>query len=124
MQQKKKNIKETLSDMEDIVRRSKIILIIVPEEQERENGPEAIFDKIVDENFTELMKDSNPQTQEVSQIPSKLKNNKSTLKYIIVKVQENKNKRENLKNSRGKNYRLSSKVISDFSSVTIETKRQ
>lgn len=106
-----KNIKEALSDMEDIVRRSKIILIIAPEEQERENGPEAIFDKIVDENFTELMKDSNPQTQEVSQIPSKLKNNKSTLRYIIVKVQENKNKRENLKSSRGKNYRLSSKVM-------------
>lgn len=29
---KMKNIKETLSDMEDIVRRSKIILIIAPEE--------------------------------------------------------------------------------------------
>ena len=118
-----KNIKETLSDMEDIVRRSKIILIIASEEQERENGPEAISDKIVDENFIELMKDSNPQTQEVSQIPSKLKNNKSTLRYIIVKVQKNKNKRENLRSSRGKNHRLSSKVITDFSSVTIETRR-
>lgn len=38
-----KNIKETLSDTEDIVRRSQINLVTAPEEQERENEAEAKF---------------------------------------------------------------------------------
>lgn len=84
MQQKKekqvKNTKETFSDMEDIVRKSKINTVL------QKNRKEKIWQKqylIMVENFSELMKESNPQTQE---IPSKLKNNKLTLIYIIVKL--------------------------------------
>lgn len=36
-----------LIDMEDIMRKSKLIRIIAPEEQERENCAEALFGKIM-----------------------------------------------------------------------------
>lgn len=55
----------------------------------RENEAEAILDKIMDENFSKLMKDTNIPIQEYQKITSRTNpKEKSTLRCIISKLQK------------------------------------
>lgn len=53
------NMEEKLKDMEDRMKRSSILLIRVPNEENTKNGGKRIFEEILAKNFLKLMKDAN-----------------------------------------------------------------
>ena len=68
------------------------------EEEEIEN----LFEKIMEENFPNLVKEIDIQVQEAQRIPNKLDPKKTTLRHIIIKMPEVKDKEGILKVSRVK----------------------
>jgi len=61
-----KRIEDSLKELWDNVKHPKIRIIGVPEGEERDNGPEKIFEEIIAEN---MGKESLTQIQEAQQIP-------------------------------------------------------
>ena len=68
------------------------------EEQEIEN----LFERIMTENISNLMKDIDMQIQEAQRVPNKMNPKRPTLRYIIIKMPEIKDKEEILKAAREK----------------------
>nr|KAF6461269.1 XK related 5 [Molossus molossus] len=71
--QKEKTIKkqeDSLRELWDNWKRNNIRIIGVPEEEEKEQGIENIFKKIVRENFPNLVKEEGIQVQEAQRVPS------------------------------------------------------
>ena len=67
-QNKEKRMKrneDTLGDLWDNIKHNNISIIGVPEGEEREKGPEKIFEEIIAENFPNMGKEIAIQVQEV-----------------------------------------------------------
>ena len=65
-QNKEKRMKrneDNLRDLWDNIKRNSIRIIGVPEEEEREKGPEKIFEEIIVENFPNMGKEIATQVQ-------------------------------------------------------------
>ena len=58
-----------IRDLSDTIKRNNIRLIGIPEEEEREKGPEGILDQIITENFPNLGKEIDIQIQEAQRTP-------------------------------------------------------
>ena len=70
--QKKKKNEERLRNLQDIFKRSNILIIGIPEEQEKQQI-ENLFEQIMKENFPNLAKEIDFQeVQEVQRVPKKL----------------------------------------------------
>ena len=74
---------------------------LLPEGEEREIGPEKIFEKIVDGNFPNMEKDAVNQVQEVQRVSGKINPRRNTLRHIAIKLTKIKDKEEILKATRG-----------------------
>ena len=59
----------------------------VPEDAERDRGPESVFEQIIAENFPNLGMETGIQTQEIERSPPKINKNRSTPQHLIVKMQ-------------------------------------
>ena len=83
------NIKNerTLWELSDSIRKSKIKIIGIPEE-EREKKTKSLFKQIVDENFPNLLKNLDPWIQEANRIPNYL-NPKRSSKSHFIKIVKN-----------------------------------
>ena len=71
-QKKEKRMKrneDSLRDLWDNIKRNNIRIIGVPEGEEREKGPEKIFEGIIVENFPNMGKEIATQVQEVQRVP-------------------------------------------------------
>ena len=73
----------------------------MPEGEEEEQEIENLFEKIMKENFPNLVKEIDLQVQEAQRVPNKLDTKKTTPRHIIIKIPKVKN-RENLKRSKRK----------------------
>ena len=65
-QNKEKRMKrneDSLRDLWDNIKRNNIHIIVVPEGEEREKGPEKIFEEITVENFPNMGKETATQVQ-------------------------------------------------------------
>ena len=74
-QSKEKRMKRnenSLRDLWDNIKRNNIGIIGVPEGEEREKGPEKIFEEIIVENFPNMGKDIVNQVQEVQRVPYRI----------------------------------------------------
>ena len=58
-------------EINDRLRRKNICLIGIPEETERQRGPQSIFEQIIGENFPNLGKKTGIQIQEIERSPPK-----------------------------------------------------
>ena len=67
-----KTNEDSQRDLWDNIKRNNIRIIGVPEE-EREKGPEKIFEEIIIENFPNMGKERATQVQEVQRVPGKEK---------------------------------------------------
>ena len=65
----------------------------VPEEEKKEQEIENIFEKIMTENFPNLVKEINIQVQEAQIVSNKIKPKRLTLRHIIIKMQKVKDKK-------------------------------
>ena len=74
----------------------------MPEREEKEQEIKNLFEKIMKENFPNLVKEINIQVQEVQRAPIKLDPKKATTRCIIIKMSKVKDKERVLKAAREK----------------------
>ena len=65
---------------------SNILTIGVPETEEREIGPEKIFEEITAENFLNMGKEIVNQVQEAQRVPGRVNSRRNTLRHTLIKL--------------------------------------
>ena len=76
---------ERLRNLQDILRRSNIRIIGVPEGEEGEQKIENLFEQIMKENFPSLTKEIDFQeVQEAQRVPKKLDPRRNTPRHIMI----------------------------------------
>ena len=91
-QEFKKN-EERLRNLQDILKRSSIWIIGVPEGEEEEQKIENLFEQIMKKNFPHLAKEIDFQeVQEAQRVPKKLDPRRNTPRHIIIKFPKIKDK--------------------------------
>ena len=86
---------ERLRNLQDILKRSNIRIIGVPEGEEEEQKIENLFEQIMKENFPSLAKETDFQeVQEAQRVPKKLDPRRNTPRHIIITLPKIKQRRE------------------------------
>ena len=94
---------ERLRNLQDNFKYSNIRIIGVPEGEEEEQQIENLLEKIMKENFPNLVKEIDLQElQEVQRVPKKLDPRKHTPRHIIITLPKTKDKERILKAAREK----------------------
>ena len=84
---------ERLRDLQDILKRSNIRIIGVPEGEEEEQQIEILFEQIMKENFPNLAKELDFQeVQEAQRVPKKLDPRRNKPRHIIITLPKIKRK--------------------------------
>ena len=117
---------ERLRDLQDILKRSNIRIIGVPEGEEEEQKIENLFEQIMKENYSNLAKEIDFQeVQEAQRIPKKLDPKRNTPRHII-KLSKIKDKERILKAAREKetvSYKgVPIRLATDFSTETLQAR--
>ena len=120
---------ERLKNLQDILKRSNIRIIGVPEGEEEEQKTENLFEQIMKENFPHLAKEIDFQeVQEAQRVPKKLDPRRNTPRHIIITLPKIKNKERILEAAREKEtvtYKgVPIRLSADFSKETLPQKRQ
>ena len=84
------------------MKRSNICLIGIPEGEEKEQEIGNLFEKIMKENFPNLVKEIDMQVQEAQRVPNKMDAKRPTPRHIIIKMPKVKDKERILKAAREK----------------------
>ena len=99
----------------------------MPEGEEEEQEIENLFEKIMKENFPNLVKEIDIQVQEAQRVPNNLDPRRTTPRHIIVKMPQVKDKERILKAAREKqraSYKgLPVRLSADFSKETLQARR-
>ena len=96
-QNKEKRMKrneDSLRDFWDNIKLSNIRIIAVPEGEEREKGPEKIFEEIIVENFPNMGKERATQVQEAQRVPYRINPRRTMPRHILIKLLKLKTKRK------------------------------
>ena len=104
-QNKEKRMKrneDSLRDFWDNIKCTNIRNIEVPEGEEREKGPEKIFEEIIVKNFPNMGKEIATQVQEAQRVPGRINPRRNTPRHIIMKLTKIKDKEKLLKATREK----------------------
>ena len=91
---------ERLRNLQDILKRSNIRIIGVPEGEEEEQKLENLFEQIMKENFPNLAKEID--FQEAQRVPKNLDPRRNTPRHIIITLPKNKKKERILEAAREK----------------------
>ena len=96
-------------------------------EEAKEQEIENLFEKIMKENFPNLVKEIDMQVGEVQRVPNKMDAKRPTPRHIIIKMPKVKNKERILKAAREKQlvmYRgVPIRLSADFSKETFQARR-
>ena len=101
-QKSKKKNKQNEKSLRDLCDKIKQHLHYWGPRRKREEGVENIFDEIMTENFPKLQKEIDIQVEEAQRVPNKMNLNKSTTKYIVIKMANIKDKEIILKAAKEK----------------------
>ena len=102
-----KRNEDSLRDLWDNIKCINICVIGVPEGEEREKGPEKIFEEIINENFPNMGKEIVNQVQETQRIPGRINPRRNTPRHIVIKLMKTKDKQTEMKNTlKGINSRI------------------
>ena len=96
-----KKYEDSLRDLWDNSKCTNIHIIGVPGE-EREKGPEKIFEGIIAKNFPNMGKKIVYQVQEAQRVPSRINPRRNPLRHIVIKLAKIKDKDKILKSTREK----------------------
>ena len=88
---------DSIRDLWDNIKCSNICIIGVPEGEEREKGPEKIFEDIIVENFPNMAKETDIQVQESQRVPNRINPKWTTPRHIVIKTTKIKDKERTLK---------------------------
>ena len=119
---------ERLRNLQDILKRSNIRIIGVPEGEEEEQKMENLFEQIMKENFPRLAKETDFQeVQEAQRVPKKLDPRRNTPRHIIITLAKMKQKERFLQAAREKDtvtYKgVPIRLSADFSKETLQARR-
>ena len=108
---------ERLRNLQDILKRSNIRIIGVPEGEEEEQKIENLFEQLMKENFPNLAKEIDFQeVQEAQRVPQKLGPRRNTPRHIHHYITQDETEGENLRSSKRKGHsylqRSSHKTVS------------
>ena len=99
----------------------------MPERKEEKQATENLFEKIMTENFPNLVKQIDIQVQELQRLPKKLDPKRTSPRHIIIKMPKVKNTERILKEVREKKrviYKgLPIRLSADFSKETLQARR-
>ena len=104
-QNKEKRMKrneDSLRDLWDHIKNTNIHIIGVPEGEEREKGPQKIFEDIIVENFPNMGKEIATQIQEAHRVPGKINPRRKMLRCIVIRLTKIKDTEKLLKATREK----------------------
>ena len=121
---KKNKNEERLRNLQDILKRSNIRIIGVPEGEEEEQKIENLLEQIMKGNFPNLAKEIDFQeVQEAQRVPKKLDPRRNTPRYIIITLPKIKDKERILEVAREKDtvtYKgIPIRLSADFSKETL-----
>ena len=88
-QEKEKRLRkneEGLREMQDNMKCNNIRIIGIPEGGEEEQGIESLFEKVMMENFPNLMREIATQIKETQRLPIKRNPQRPTVRHIIIKM--------------------------------------
>ena len=98
------------------------------EGEEKEQGIETLFEKIMTENFPNLKREKAMQVQEAQRVPSQMNPKRPTPRHIIIKMPSIKDKERTLKASREKEevtYKGALiRLAAAFSTETLQSRRE
>ena len=77
-----KRNEDSLRDLWDNIKCKNILIIGVPEGEEREKGPEKIVEEIIVENFPNMGNEIVTQVQETQRVSYRIKPGKNTTRHI------------------------------------------
>ena len=97
-----KRHEDRLRDLWDNIKYNNIHIIGVPEGEEREKGPEKIFEEIVVENFPNMGKEIATQVQEAQRVPYRINTRGNMLRHVVIKLAKIKDKEKLLRAAREK----------------------
>ena len=81
-----KRIEDTLRDLQDNIKHTRIRIIGVPEEEEKKKGTEEIFEEIIDENFPNMGKEIVNQVQKEQRVPYRINLRRNMPRNILIKL--------------------------------------
>ena len=88
--------------MQDNMKYSNIHIIGIPEGEEEEQGIKKLFEKVIMENFPNVMREKVTQIQETHRVLSKRNPKRPTARHIIIKLEKFQDKERILKAARKK----------------------
>ena len=97
-----KRKEDSLRDLWDNIKHNNICIIGVPEGEEREKGPEKIFEEIIVKNFPSMGKEIATQVQEMQRVPCRINPRRNTPRHLLIKLSKIKYKEKILKAAREK----------------------
>ena len=114
--------------MQDNMKCNNIHIIGIPEREEEEQGIENVFEKVMMENFPNLMEKKITQIPESQRVPIKRNSRKPTLRDIIIKLEKFKDKERIFKAAREKQevtYKGAPvRLAADFFLETLQVRRE
>ena len=91
-QNKEKRMKrneDSLRNLWDNIKHTNNHIIGVPEGEEREKGPEKIFEDIIVKNFPNMGKEIATQVQEAQRVPGRISPRRNTPRHTVIKLTKN-----------------------------------
>ena len=95
-----KRNEDSLRDLWDNIKCTNISIIGITEE-EREKGPEKIFEEIIAEDFLNMGEEIVNQVQEAQRVPGRINPRRNTARHIVIKLTKIKDRDKILKATRG-----------------------
>ena len=87
-----KRNEDSLRDLWDNIKPNNIRIVGVPEGEEREKGPEKIFEETIVENFSTMGKEIATQVKEMQRVPYRINPRRNTWRHIVIKLAKVKDK--------------------------------
>ena len=81
-----RNNEEVIRERQDNMKRNNIRIIGIPEGEEEEQGIEKLFEKVMMENFPNLVREKLTQIQETQRVPNQMNPKRPTARHIIIKM--------------------------------------
>ena len=123
-----KTIEDSLRDLWDNIKCTKIQIIGVPEEEEKKKGTGKIFEEIIVENFPNMGNEIVNQVQEAQRVPNNINPRRNTPRHILIKLSKIKYKEKILKATREKQqitYKgIPMRLTTDLSAETLQARRE
>ena len=88
-----KRNEDSLRHLWDNIKCNNTRIIGVPEGEEREKGPEKIFEEIIVENFPNVGKEIATQVQEAQTVSGRINPRRNMLRHIVIKLTKIKDKK-------------------------------